>query len=151
LDWRKIMNSITANALSGLQAARQRLDVASNNIANAASVGALPAASGSGVAAFTPQRVNQQSVESGGVATSITPVSPAIVTAYQPHSSSADAAGLVAAPKVDLTSEIINQKAAFQAYAASARLVSAAGQLDRALLGGTATTPHHATHHTTHR
>src|SRR5476649_626387 len=106
------MSSITSIALSGMQAARERLNIASDNIANAATVGALSAARGGGAAAYTPQRVNQQSAAGGGVATSLSSLDPAILTTYQPDYSAADRTGLEAAPNVDLASEVINQKSA---------------------------------------
>jgi flagellar basal-body rod protein FlgC len=138
------MSSITSIALSGMQAARERLNIASDNIANAATVGALSAARGGGAAAYAPQRVNQQSAAGGGVATSLSSLDPAILTTYQPDSSAADRTGLEAAPNVDLASEVINQKSALQAYEASALLVRVAGQLDRTLLDGAATKPRHS-------
>jgi flagellar basal-body rod protein FlgC len=137
------MNSIMSIALSGMQAARQRLEVASNNIANAATTGALPVSGGT-TSAYQPQRVDQHSVASGGVATTVSPVDPAIVTAYQPDSPQANQDGQVAAPNVDLVGEVINQRAAFQAYQASARLVGVANELDKTLLGSLGTKPHGA-------
>jgi flagellar basal-body rod protein FlgC len=63
------------------------------------------------------------------------------VTSYQPDSPAADRNGRVAAPNVDLVGEVINAKAALQAYQTSARLVRVTGQLDQALLDSTATGP----------
>src|SRR5689334_11555808 len=56
------MNSIIATALSGLDAARKRLEVSAANVANVDSDGALPEASGDGEAPqpYTPLRVSQQ-------------------------------------------------------------------------------------------
>jgi flagellar basal-body rod protein FlgC len=132
------MNSIASTALSGLQAARQRLDVAGNNIANAATAGALPAAGVGGAAASAPQRA------AGGIGAPLSLVDPAIVTSYQRNSSAAGQNGLEAAPNVDLVGAVIDQKAALQAYEASAQLVRVAGRLDKTLLDSTGTKPHHS-------
>jgi flagellar basal-body rod protein FlgC len=131
------MNSITSIALSGLEAARQRLDVASNNVANAATTGALPGGSG----AYTPQRTVQQSLTGGDVKTSLASVDPSVLASSQPDSSAADGNGLVAAPNVDLTSAAVDQTSALQAYQASAELVQMAGRLTQNLLDSTATPP----------
>jgi flagellar basal-body rod protein FlgC len=125
------MNSIASIALSGLQAATQRLDIASNNIANAATP------------ASTPQRVDQQSLPDGGVGTSVSLVDPALLTAAQSDTSAVAQSGLETAPNVDLVSEIINQKSAFQAYQASAQLVRVSGELDQTLLDSTGAKPRH--------
>jgi flagellar basal-body rod protein FlgC len=127
------MNSITSIALSGLEAARQRLDVASNNIANAALPGGSPAS--------TPQRTVQQSLTGGGVKTSLASVDPSALASSDPDSAAADGNGLVAAPNVDLTTAAIDQTSALQAYQASAELVQVAGRLTQNLLDSTATPP----------
>jgi flagellar hook protein FlgE len=54
------MNTVSSIGLSGLNAARTRLDVASHNIANAQTPG------------FTRQTVTQQAQQSGGVEAEVT-------------------------------------------------------------------------------
>jgi flagellar basal-body rod protein FlgC len=138
------MNSIASIALSGLQAASQRLEVASNNIANAASTSALPESGSNGASTYAAQQVNQQTQAGGGVGTSVSLVDPAILTAAQSGPSSASQNGLETGSDVDLTGQVIEQKAALQAYQASAQLVNVANQLDTTLLHSTDTTiPHH--------
>jgi flagellar basal body rod protein FlgC len=54
--------------------------------------------------------------------------------------------GADAAASVDPVGEIVNQKAALQAYRASARLVRVGDQLDQAVLDATGTTPRRSVH-----
>jgi flagellar basal-body rod protein FlgC len=142
------MNSIASIALSGLQAASQRLEVASNNIANASSTSALPESGSNAASTYAAQQVNQQTQAGGGVGTSVSLVDPAVLTAAQSSPSSASQSGLETGSDVDLTGQVIEQKAALQAYQASAQLVNVANQLDTTLLHSTdTTTPHHHVAH----
>src|SRR5437660_11917066 len=110
------MNSIITTALSGLDAARKRLEVSASNVANADSEGALPDTndawvSDSGTAGapqpYAPLGVSQRPLSSGGTTTTIgaattDPVDPAAVRRYAPDASYASREGLVASPNVDL-------------------------------------------------
>jgi flagellar basal-body rod protein FlgC len=125
------IDSIISNALSGLNAAWQRLEVSAANVANADSVGALPgSASDSGAPqAYTPFRVVQEPLPSGGTFTTIVPIDPRLVRRIVPDSPAANPDGIVATPDVDLVSEGIEQLAATNAYEANLRILQAAQAL----------------------
>jgi flagellar basal-body rod protein FlgC len=137
------MNSIITTALSGLDAARKRLEVSASNVANADSEGALPDTndawvSDSGAAGapqpYAPLGVSQRPLSAGGTVATIDPVDPAVVRRYAPDASYASREGLVASPNVDLVSEGINQIAAARAYEANAQVMRVALDLERETL-----------------
>ena len=147
------MNGALSIATSGLAAASLRLDVSASNVANAQSNGALPAASGSSATAapssfapsapapsasaptaYVPLRVDQVDVANGGTAATVAPVSPSYVPSYDPTASYANSSGLVAAPNVDLASEVVQQLVARYAFAANAKVVRTASQTLQTLL-----------------
>jgi flagellar basal-body rod protein FlgC len=127
------MNSIIATALSGLDAARKRLEVSAANIANIDSEGALPDAGGEAEVPqpYTPLRVAQQPLVSGGTVATTQPVEPPVTGRYAPNASYADRSGLVARPNVDLVSEGINRLTAARAYEANAQVLHVAEDLER--------------------
>ena len=125
------MNSIVTNALSGLNAARKRLEVSAANVANVDSDGALPGSDGAPNAPlpYTPLRVEQLPLPSGGTFAMVVPVDPRLVRRYAPNSPAANAAGIVASPNVDLAGEAVNQLAAAQAYKANLHVLKVAQDL----------------------
>jgi flagellar basal-body rod protein FlgC len=137
------MNSIIATALSGLDAARKRLEVSAANVANVDSEGALPDASGEAGApqAYTPLRVAQEPLASGGTVATTEPVEPAIARRYAPDASYADRKGMVASPNVDLVGEAINQLTASRAYEANARVLKVGLDLEREALDALGSRP----------
>jgi flagellar basal-body rod protein FlgC len=128
------MSSIFSIALSGLNAASQRLQVSASNVANLDSTGALPdpktGATGT-PAPYQPLQVSQQSLVSGGTVATVTPSTPAFTAQYSPDSPYADKNGLVGAPNVDLATEAVNQITAINAYRANLRVIQVADDLDR--------------------
>lgn len=131
------MNSIIATALSGLDAARKRLEVSAANVANVDSDGALPDASSEedgGAEAphvYTPLSVAQQPLVTGGTAATVQAKEPATFRRYAPNASYANRSGFVANPNVDLAAEGINQLAASRAYEANARVLKVGLDLER--------------------
>jgi flagellar basal-body rod protein FlgC len=125
------MNAIIATALSGLDAARKRLEVSAVNVANVDSDGALPQSSGDAPQAYTPLRVSQQPLVTGGTVATTQPVEPALVRRYAPNASYADRNGMVASPNVDLVGERIDQLAASRAYEANAQVLRVGLDLER--------------------
>src|SRR4051812_36505160 len=127
------MNSIIATALSGLDAARKRLEVSAANVANVDSEGALPDESGKPDTPqpFAPLTVSQQPLVTGGTVATTQPLAPATVPRYAPNASYARADGLVAAPNVDLIGEGINQLTASRAYEANAQVLRVGLDLER--------------------
>jgi flagellar basal-body rod protein FlgC len=95
-------------AVSGLRDATLRLDVAANNIANA------------NTPEFAPSRVVSEEAPGGGVASTVTPGGP--------PPDLPDMSG------TDLATEMVNLIVAKITFAANARVISTAAELDRAVL-----------------
>ena len=130
------MSIASTIAVSGLNVATLRLDVAASNIANALSDGPLPDAANAGnfPAAYTPLRVNQTDVVGGGTSATVSAVSPATVPVYDPGAPFADSNGMVASPNVDLASELVQALIARYSFAANAQVIRADAQMSAALL-----------------
>jgi flagellar basal-body rod protein FlgC len=132
------MSSISAIALSGLNAAASRLQVSASNVANSQTTGALPNADGTVPAgapqAYSPLALVQTASAGGGVQTSLTTVSPPTTTVYDPQASFANQDGLIAAPNVDLAQEFVGQLLASYSFAANAAVLRADDQNNKALL-----------------
>lgn len=131
------MSSVQSIAVSGMLAATQRLQVSAQNVANVRSDGVLPDAQGnypSGAQRpYTPLRVDQVDMASGGTRAIVTGVSPSYVAAYDPSAPYANQDGMVAAPNVDLADEIVQQLIATYTYAANARVVTSYNQMVKSL------------------
>jgi flagellar basal-body rod protein FlgC len=144
-------------ATSGLYAATEQLNVAASNIANSQTTGALPAGSsalgasassaanaasptGSSVTpplAYQPLQLVQYSnadIAGGGVSTSVQPTSQAAYAAYAPSAAYANANGQVAAPNIDLPSEIANQASALIQFQANLKVIQASDQLQESVI-----------------
>ena len=136
------MSSISAIAVSGLNAATRRLEVSASNIANIETTGALPTANGTLAAgappAYQPLRLNQTESATGGTQTSVTAAAPSYVAVSDPQAPFANQDGLVAAPNVDLSQEAINQIIASYSFSANAAVLKAANQMSKTLLDTTA-------------
>lgn len=103
------MSPVSAIALSGMKAALQRFDAAANNIANVRSHGPLPSAAATGYPPpYTPVDVVQMSAPGGGVVSRVINSPQGPVAYYDPSAPYADADGMVAAPDIDLASEMVN-------------------------------------------
>jgi flagellar basal-body rod protein FlgC len=129
------MNAAFSIAKSGMQAASLRLDVSASNVANMSSNGPLPDATNAAAfpPAYVPQRVDQVEV-AGGTTARATNVSPGYVSAYDPSAPYADKNGMVAAPNVDLTNEVVQQITALYEFTANARVMQTASQMTKTLL-----------------
>ena len=136
------MSSVQSIAVSGMLAAARRLQVSAQNVANVRSDGALPDAQGNyapdAPRPYTPQRVDQVELSTGGTRPVVTEVSPSYVATYDPSAPYANQDGLVAAPNVDLADEMIQQLMATYAYAANARMVTSYNQMVKSLFDITA-------------
>jgi flagellar basal-body rod protein FlgC len=132
------MSSISAIALSGLNAASRRLQVSASNVANSQTTGALPNAAGTVPAgapqAYSPLALVQTESAGGGVQTSVTTVTPPTTAVYDPQASFANQDGLVAAPNVDLAQEFVGQLLASYSFAANVAVLKADDQNSKALL-----------------
>lgn len=127
-------------AVSGLEVAALRLQVAASNIANSLSNGPLPGTSNpqNVPAAYTPLRVNQTDTIGGGTSATVTSVSPATVSTFDPTAPFANADGLVASPNVDLAGQMIQLLIARLSYTANAQVIRTDTQMSAALLNITA-------------
>ena len=132
------MSSISTIALSGMNAATRRLEVSASNVANAGSTGALPNVDGTlpagAQAAYAPLEVVQTANASGGTQTSVTTVKPPTTAVSDPQAPFANQNGLVAAPNVDLSQELVNQMIASESYAANAKVLAADNRMTKTLL-----------------
>jgi len=132
------MSSISAIAVSGMNAAARRVDVSASNVANVSTTGALPAANGAVPAgapqAYTPLRVDQTAAADGGTQTTVTAVNPSYVAAYSPQAPFANQDGLVAAPNVDLSQEMVGQMVASYSFTANAAVLKASDRMTKTLL-----------------
>jgi flagellar basal-body rod protein FlgC len=132
------MSSISAIAVSGMNAAAQRLEVSASNVANVFTTGALPAANGTVAAgapqAYQPLLLNQTASANGGTQTSVTAAAPSYVAISDPQAPFANQVGLVAAPNVDISLETINQMMASYSFAANAGVLKAQDQMTKTLL-----------------
>jgi len=117
-DWKrrdiKSMTDAVSIALSGLRAQQTRLAAGASNIANASTTGTVPAASPSAPAStvastvYKPLSVNLTSLATGGVRADVSADPKGYSLIYDPSSPYANSEGMIAAPNVDLTREIVN-------------------------------------------
>jgi len=127
-------------AVSGLNVANLRLQVAASNIANARSSGPLPRTPNpeNFPSAYSPLRVNQVDSLGGGPNATVTEISPATMAAFDPSAPYADDRGMVASPNVDLANELLQTLLARFNYAANAQVIRADAQMSATLLDITA-------------
>ncbi len=124
------MNATAMNtALSGLQAASTRLNVSANNVANAAST------SGE---VYKAQRVEQTSVQEGGVKAQVQPKTPATVQYFDQNNAAANEEGVAEYPNVSLEEEVINQQIAGYDFKANLSVIRTADEMLGNLLDMTA-------------
>jgi len=126
------MDSINT-ALSGMNAASTRVAVSASNVANVQSTVARE--NGDLVnRPYVPQQVAQQSVQPGGVATSLRDVSPPSIPVFSPEDPVANQDGIVELPNVDLNQEVADQMLASNAYKASANVIRRSDEMYQSLL-----------------
>lgn len=130
------MSIASVIAVSGLNAATLRLQVSASNVANAQSSGPLPDAANAASypAAYNALRVDQAAAADGGTRAAIATASPGTVPAFDPGAPYADAQGMIAAPNVDLLSELIQQMFARTDFAANAKVIRSDEQMTKSLL-----------------
>jgi flagellar basal-body rod protein FlgC len=136
------MSSISTIALSGMSAATRRLDVSASNVANATSTGALPNADGTLPAgapqAYAPLALVQTASAGGGTQTTVMTSAPSTIAVSDPLAPFANQDGLVAAPNIDITQEMVGQMMASYSFAANAAALTADDRMTKALLNITA-------------
>ncbi|MCD6034625.1 MAG: flagellar biosynthesis protein FlgG [Rickettsiales bacterium] len=121
--------SITLNtALTGLNAASQRVANSARNIANQQSFQSI--VDGESVnTPFAPQDVVDISLESGGVTTALTPVEPVSIPVFSPGSPAANENGIVQAPNVDVADELVSIVKDSAVFRANLRVIETGDQL----------------------
>lgn len=113
------MLSSINTALSGLTAATNRINVSANNLANQFSTDTMK----NGVVSntpYTPEEVVQSSLATGGVASSVQPVTPPTISVYDPASPGASSNGIAKLPNVDPAQQLVGLNVA--SYDAQANL-----------------------------
>ena len=116
--------------VTGMQAAESRLNAASSNIANIRTAGSL---SGTGPAPYHPIDAVSVDIGSGpsGVMTSYQPRNSKPVAVSDPDSGYADANGMVGLPDIDIASEMVSALMARYEFAASAKMVGIASDMQK--------------------
>jgi len=132
------MSSISTIALSGMNAAARRLQVSASNVANVASTGALANAGGTAPTTYAPLELVQTASAGGGTQTTVTAATPSTIAAFDPQAPFADSNGLVAAPNIDLSQEMIGQMIASYSFDANATVMTADDRMTKTLLDITA-------------
>ena len=121
-----------------MNAAVRRLEVSASNVANVMSTGALPGADGtlpSGAPqAYAPLDVVQTGTAGGGTQTSVKTSNPSTVATSDPQAPFANQDGQVAAPKVDLSQEMVNQVLAKYSFTANLKVMNADDQMTKTLI-----------------
>ena len=136
-----ISAATSAIALSGALSQVNQVSVAAANLANQQSVGALPTTVGTAARSTAYQPVAAGTVSlgsSGGVTTAYRPVTPAFLPDYQPNAPTANPDGLVAAPNVDATQNLLTLKTATSAYQTNLAVIKTTDQMTRDVLRMTA-------------
>jgi flagellar basal-body rod protein FlgC len=130
------MSIASTIAVSGLNVASLRLQVAASNIANSLSDGPLPDATSPEIfpAAYTPFQVNQSDLVDGGTSATVTAVTPPTISSFDPTAPFANSNGMVASPNVDLVNEFVQLMIARISYAANAQVIHADAQMSASLL-----------------
>lgn len=123
------------NALSGLLAARKRIDISAQNIANADSRGAREEVQAPG--AYQAQKAIQTPLIDAdgnviGTQVSSENRSPATRPVYEPQSPLSDEQGYVEKPSVDFVEEALNISLSQMSFEANALIVSAVQDLSLA-------------------
>ncbi len=117
-------------ALSGLNAASQRLSASASNIANLQTVGSLSG----GREPYTPLTTQQTAQEGGGVRSEVVPRNQPFVPAFDPDSPFADENGMIGVPNINLAEEAVNVQLAETTYKANIATLKTAEELNDELL-----------------
>ncbi len=128
-----MVNQVISSAISGLNAAGQRLNVAASNIANAHVVGKtaskLPSEQ-----AYHAKDIQQITDVNGAVKTNIMDRTPPVVIAYDPKSPLRNETGMIDVPNVDIGEELVNLITAESNYKANAKVISTQNDLEKELI-----------------
>ena len=120
-------------AASGMAAAITSLTATASNVANAMTTGPVPDGARPPENVYQPATVVATSLSDGGVAATVIRV-PSYSIGYQPASPFANAQGMVAAPNIDLASQMVNQISASVAFRANVKVFQIAARNQKALI-----------------
>ena len=98
------------NAVSGINAASQRISVSASNIANAFSTQTIQTNGAVTNTPYIPQVLDQASQAGGGVLTHTQDANPPTVSVYDPTNPAAGTNGITQYPNVDQARELVNLK-----------------------------------------
>lgn len=130
-----MLNTISI-ALSGLNAATQRLSATASNVANVMTAGSLEAGKQAPYDALTT-RQTAQNLPNGngtGVKSEVVSAGKPFIPSYAPDSPFADANGIIGAPNVDLAEEAVNMMLAKTVYKANISVIKTSGEMSDELL-----------------
>lgn len=125
-----MINAISI-ALSGLNAATQRLNSTASNIANVTTSGSLEEG---GQSPYSALQTTHSAVESGGVRSETIPKDPGFVESFAPDSPFANADGLIGVPNVSLAEEAVNLNLAETTYKANIATLKTSEEMSDELL-----------------
>lgn len=130
-----MLNTIQV-ALSGLQAASNRLNASASNIANISTTGSLDGSTQAPYQALTTTQsaVSNGQSEGAGVRSEIVTANRPFVPAYDPDSPFADENGVIGVPNVNLTEEAVQLNLAKTSYKANIGTLKVAEELSDELL-----------------
>ncbi len=121
-------------ALSGLMAQNQRLATSASNIANAGTMGALPTPQAPATTVYKPLTVNYTALPGGGVQSTVTANPNGYSPAYDPTNPYANNQGMVAAPNVSISQEMVNLILAKTLYKANIDVIKTQDSMTNNLL-----------------
>ncbi len=127
-----MVSLVISSAISGLNAAGQRLNVTASNISNAHVAGKIASKTLS-EQAYHAKDIQQITDINGAVKANIMNSNPATIIAYDPKSPLSNADGLVNIPNVDIGEELVNLITAKNNYKANAKVISAQSELTKEL------------------
>jgi len=120
-------------AASGMAAAMTSITAAASNVANAQTSGPVPDGARPPESVYQPATVIATSLSDGGVSATVIRA-PSYSVSYQPASPYANAQGMVAAPNIDLATQMVNQVTASLAFRANAKVFQIAARNQKSLI-----------------
>lgn len=123
-------------ALSGLNAATQRVSASASNVANITTAGSLDSGKKAPYDALTTRQtaVTDASGNGAGVRSEVVSAGRPFVPSYAPDSPFANSEGLIGSPNVDLAEEAVNLNLAELAYKANIGVLKTADEMSEELL-----------------
>ena len=125
-----MINTISI-ALTGLNAATQKLNAAASNVANITTAGSLDDKNNTPYDALTTR---QTSLQNGGVKSEIVSSGRPFVPSFDPDSPFANSEGIIGTPNVDLAEEAVNFTLAELTYKANISTLKTAEEMSDELL-----------------